>query len=178
MPCISEQEVLHEWISDKTKKWAEATTALSKACAQFPQSAFTGLSESLQHKWQCVQRVRTWDPSSRALKRQSQIPFSPVLFGKTAKEFKTLHPLTFLPVKFAGSGPRSDASEGFCRALGFNGRSKVEGIERTDGKQLHHQDDTANKKAQQTTPSHREDLFDCELQKSKPEQKWPVSCWV
>ena len=70
-----------DWIQPKVAKWCEAVCTMSKAAVRYPQSAFAGLTKSLQAEWLYLQRVTPamgpfFAPLEEALKQD----FIPALF--------------------------------------------------------------------------------------------------
>jgi hypothetical protein len=54
---IGEASEQYSWVNGKTNDWVAAIHELFKVAERFPQAAYAGLSKSLQHEWQFLQRV-------------------------------------------------------------------------------------------------------------------------
>jgi hypothetical protein len=47
---LSEKDALTAWIQEKAHIWAEAVKELASVAKNYPQTAYSGLQRSLQHK--------------------------------------------------------------------------------------------------------------------------------
>jgi hypothetical protein len=54
---IGNTEARTQWLTPRIAAWATAVELLAKAATKFPQSAYAGLTKSLQAEWQYMQRV-------------------------------------------------------------------------------------------------------------------------
>jgi hypothetical protein len=94
-----------EWIDPKIDQWVDGVKALSMVARRYPQTAYAGLTKSLQAEWQYVQRVTpnihlAFAPLELAI---AQI-FIPALLNCTIEEAAPLRPLIALPVRNGGLG--------------------------------------------------------------------------
>ena len=48
---VGSEQDLDEWLSEKVVKWVNSVNCLASAAEQFPHSAHTVLTKSLQHEW-------------------------------------------------------------------------------------------------------------------------------
>jgi hypothetical protein len=107
------------WVQEKVTFWTSAVTDLAFAALSHPQAAFAGLQQSLQHKWQFIQRVID-DIGDCSFDVQAAIAdiFLPALYGETLKDCTYRRNLSALPVKFAGLAlpDPSASSEGNYKA--------------------------------------------------------------
>ena len=66
----------------KIQQWVKSVNKLSKYTQQHPQSAYTGLSKSLQMEWQYLQRVvPNAGPAFAPIETALHESFLPALFG-------------------------------------------------------------------------------------------------
>ena len=94
----SEQDT---WVRGKTVDWVAAIRELSKVAERFPQAAYAGLSKSLQHEWQFLQRVtKGLSNEFRDVEKALHHDFLPALFGEE-KVDDAIRQLSSLPVKKA-----------------------------------------------------------------------------
>ena len=82
-----------EWVRAKAEKWADGVRILASIAKQYPQTAFAGLTISLQAEWQYVARTvpginYIFEPVERAIRHH----FIPALLGidKVDGELRTL----------------------------------------------------------------------------------------
>jgi len=54
---VGSEQDLDEWLSEKVMKWVNSVNCLASAAEQFPHSAHTVLTKSLQHEWGYIQRI-------------------------------------------------------------------------------------------------------------------------
>ena len=54
---VGSEQDLDEWLSEKVMKWVKSVNCLASAAEQFPHSAHTVLTKSLQHEWGYIQRI-------------------------------------------------------------------------------------------------------------------------
>jgi hypothetical protein len=93
------------WIDPQIDRWVNGIKSLSMVARRFPQTAYAGLTHSLQAEWQYLQRVtpnidQAFAPVEAAI---TQV-FLPALFDATVTEIETLRPLLALPVRQGGLG--------------------------------------------------------------------------
>jgi hypothetical protein len=95
----SEQKL---WIEEKTSNWTDAVRELAKVAVRYPQTAYAGLTKSLQQEMQFVQRV-TSELSDEfiGVQKALQEDFIPALFGNV-KVDDIPGQLACLPIKKAG----------------------------------------------------------------------------
>ena len=96
---------LEEWLTPKIRQWTSAVETLAKYAGKYPQTAFAGLTKSLQQEWQYVQRVTPgvgafFQPVEDAIVEK----FLPALFGLTASAVRDFRPLLTLPAREGGLG--------------------------------------------------------------------------
>ena len=93
------------WIDPKVEQWVEGVHTLSKVARRYPQTAYAGLSKSLQAEWQYVQRVTpNLDQTFAPLEKAIAEVFLPALLDSTIEEAAHLCSLIALPVRFGGLG--------------------------------------------------------------------------
>jgi len=111
---IGSHDTMADWITPRIDKWCAGVRLLAQAARRYPQSAFAGLTKSLQAEWQYLQRVTPdvapfFEPLETALAHD----FFPALFQD--KDFgHSNHELLGLAAKRAGLGvpnPTSTASK-------------------------------------------------------------------
>jgi hypothetical protein len=94
-----------EWIDPKIEHWVEAIKSLSNVAYKYPQTAYAGLTHSLQAEWQYLQRVtphidQAFAPVEAAIAQH----FLPALFNASVDDVAKLRPLLALPVRKGGLG--------------------------------------------------------------------------
>ncbi len=96
-----------DWMEEQIQKWVKNIQTLAKIAKKFPQTAYAGMTKSLQNEWAYLQRVcgnagELFQPIEDAIAQD----FLPALFGCSAEELaeSKLRPLLALPVKLAGLG--------------------------------------------------------------------------
>ena len=96
------EAAMDSFVSDKVAKWTDFVCKLSSMCISQPQSAYIGLTKSLQSEWIFLQRIMSncvtlFDDVEQALLNS----FLPSLFGcsitQNERSFYTL------PVRMGGS---------------------------------------------------------------------------
>ena len=102
-----------EWLRPQIEEWAEGVRRLARVARRFPQTAFAGLSKSLQAEWQYALRVlpevqRAFGPVEDALAND----FLPALFDVDPAEIRERRDLLALPVKAGGIGVPDPTSTG------------------------------------------------------------------
>ena len=112
---IDTDDSMQAWLAPKIDDWVHGVKIFSKVAKRFPQTAYAGLSKSLQSEWTYLQRVvpdiaEAFAPIEDAIATE----FLPALFGNAngVPERKLLA----LPVRFAGLGvpnPVSSATSHF-----------------------------------------------------------------
>ena len=113
---VGSDEAREKWLREKVVNWVEGVERLARVAKRFPQSAYTGLTRSLQMEWRYLQRVlpeagKHFRPIEEAIRST----FLPALFGPhvPAPEAKD-RDLYGIPVRKAGLGlpnPATSAQE-------------------------------------------------------------------
>ena len=106
------------WVDPQVQQWVEGVHRLAAAARRYPQTAFAGLSQSLQSEWQYLQRV-TPDlaPAFAPLEAAIATVFLPALLDATVEEVAKLRPLLALPTRMGGLGIPDPTTTGeFCFA--------------------------------------------------------------
>ena len=85
------------------KVWADAVETLANFAGKYPQTAFAGLSRSLQQEWQHLQRTtpgvgHLFAPVEKSITKR----FLPALLSLPVEAVKEMHPLLVLPVREGG----------------------------------------------------------------------------
>jgi hypothetical protein len=94
-----------DWIDPQIEKWVAGVHELSKVARRYPQTAYAGLSKSLQAEWQYLQRVTpNIDQAFAPLEMVIAETFLPALLDSTVAEVAQLRSLIALPVRFGGLG--------------------------------------------------------------------------
>ena len=94
-----------QWIDPQVEKWIAGVHALSKVAIRYPQTAYAGLSKSLQSEWQYVQRVTpNLEQAFAPLETAIAEIFLPALLDSSVEEAARLRPLIALPVRHGGLG--------------------------------------------------------------------------
>ena len=98
---IGTQEARDEWLEPKLETWKLGIKSLARAAKRYPQTAYAGLTQSLQSEWTYLQRVvpniaDSFTPIERAIATE----FLPALFEGEPPERR----ITQLPVRMAGLG--------------------------------------------------------------------------
>ena len=101
---IGTKEARAAWLSKKAEDWVHGVVTLGKIAKRFPQTAYAGLTKSLQNEWQYTQRVvegcaEVFQPVEDAIRDS----FLPHLLDEPAASCPD-RVLTALPVKQAGMG--------------------------------------------------------------------------
>ncbi|KAL7503120.1 hypothetical protein ACHAXN_000965, partial [Cyclotella atomus] len=96
-----------EWVKEKVKVWVDGVKILASVAKRFPQTAFAGLTFSLQSEWQYVQRTvpgiaALFDP----LEKEIRTNFLPVLLGVESISTE-MRELLGQSAKMAGLGLRN-----------------------------------------------------------------------
>jgi hypothetical protein len=115
---IGTDEARQEWLAPKIQKWVHGVERLAKVAKRFPQTAYAGLSKSLQMEWQYLQRV-TPDTAAAFGPIEDVIAgtFLPSLLAEERPGVASLRSLLVLPVRQAGLGiPNPTATAGPCYA--------------------------------------------------------------
>ena len=106
------------WVDPQVQQWVEGVHRLAAAARRYPQTAYAGLSQSLQSEWQYLQRV-TPDiaPAFAPLETAIATVFLPALLEATVEEIAQLRPLLALPTRMGGLGIPDPTTTGeFCFA--------------------------------------------------------------
>jgi hypothetical protein len=93
------------WVDPQVQQWVEGVHRLAAAAQRYPQTAFAGLSQSLQSEWQYLQRV-TPDiaPAFAPLETAIATVFLPALLDASVEEVAKIRPLLALPTRLGGLG--------------------------------------------------------------------------
>ena len=103
---IGTKDTQDAWLQPKIQKWVEAVQILARVARRYPQTAYAGLTRSLQTEWTYLQRVvpgisEAFAPVEQALAKD----FLPALLGdKPDGEAHALREISCFPVWFAGMG--------------------------------------------------------------------------
>ena len=54
---LGSTDALEEWLAPKIAEWTDGAQRLPKIARRYPQTAFAGMTKSLQMEWQYLQRV-------------------------------------------------------------------------------------------------------------------------
>ena len=106
------------WVDPQVQQWIEGVHCLAAAARRYPQTAYAGLTQSLQSEWQYLQRV-TPDiaPAFAPLETAIATVFLPALLDASVEEVATLRPLLALPLRMGGLGiPNPTTTGEFCYA--------------------------------------------------------------
>jgi hypothetical protein len=106
------------WVDPQVQQWITGVHSLAAAARRYPQTAYAGLSQSLQSEWQYLQRV-TPDiaPAFAPLEAALATVFLPALLDATIEEVAALRPLLALPLRMGGLGIPDPTTTGeFCFA--------------------------------------------------------------
>ena len=116
---IGTEDSKEAWLAPQIATWVEGIHALAQIAKNYPQTAYAGLTKSLQAEWQYVHRVVAnvgdhFGPIEEAL----ETVFIPALFG--GKDSGPLRELFTLPVRQAGlnlPNPAIRAVDGYRASL-------------------------------------------------------------
>jgi len=113
---IGTPEAKAKWLQPQIQQWILGIQRLAKVAPRFPQTAHAGLSKSLQHEWQYLQRVvPNVGPALAPIEAALAETFLPALLAATDEDAKRLRELTTLPVCHAGMGiPNPETSASIC----------------------------------------------------------------
>ncbi|KAI2510018.1 hypothetical protein MHU86_4444 [Fragilaria crotonensis] len=106
------------WVDPQIQQWIEGVHCLAAVARRYPQTAYAGLSQSLQSEWQYLQRV-TPDiaPAFAPLEAAIATAFLPALLDTSVEEVAKLRPLLALPTRLGGLGIPDPTTTGeFCYA--------------------------------------------------------------
>ena len=111
----TEQAAKKAWLQPQIEAWVEGIKALARIALHYPQTAYAGLSKSLQAEWQYLHQVVEnagdhFEPIEEALANV----FIPALLG--GKDSGQLRELFTLPVRQAGlnlPNPETQAVDGY-----------------------------------------------------------------
>jgi hypothetical protein len=100
---LGSDDALGKWLGPKIQQWVQGIETLAKVARRYPQTAYAGLTKSLQQEWQYLQRVvpacgAAFEPVEAAIRTV----FLPALLQGT--EGETQRELTSLSVRRAGLG--------------------------------------------------------------------------
>ena len=98
---IGTEESRNEWLAPQIEAWEAGVKTLARVAKRFPQTAYAGLTKSLQTEWTYLQWVvpdiaNAFAPIEEAIKTD----FLPALFDGEPPD----RDLTQLPVRMAGMG--------------------------------------------------------------------------
>ena len=93
------------WVDPQVQQWIEGVHRLAAAARRYPQTAYAGLSQSLQSEWQYLQRVTPdISPAFAPLEAAIATVFLPALLDASVEEVAKLRPLLALPTRMGGLG--------------------------------------------------------------------------
>ncbi|KAI2506100.1 hypothetical protein MHU86_8331 [Fragilaria crotonensis] len=97
------------WVDPQVQQWIEGVHSLAAAARRYPQTAYAGLSQSLQAEWQYLQRV-TPDiaPAFAPLEAAIATVFLPALLATTVEEVAKLRPSSLSHATGRIGHPRPD----------------------------------------------------------------------
>jgi len=102
---LGSTEARDAWIQPQVQQWCKGVERLAQVALRFPQTAFAGLTKSLQLEWQYLQRVvprtgRALAPIEATIANS----FLPALLAEKDETIKQLREVSTLPVRHAGLG--------------------------------------------------------------------------
>ena len=102
-----------QWLAPQIQQWVRGVETLAKVARRFPQTAYAGLTRSLQQEWQYLQRVTpavadAFGPVEAALADS----FLPALLGEDRAGIVKLRELLALPVPDLSDRPLSRGIHG------------------------------------------------------------------
>ncbi|KAI2507264.1 hypothetical protein MHU86_7100 [Fragilaria crotonensis] len=117
------------WVDPQVQQWIEGVHRLAAAARRYPQTAYAGLSQSLQAEWQYLQRVTpNIAPAFAPLEAAIATVFLPALLATTVEEVAKLRPLLALPTRMGGLGIPDPTSTGeFCFAASKESTTLLQG---------------------------------------------------
>jgi hypothetical protein len=100
---LGSDAALLEWLEPQIQQWVQGVESLVKVAKRYPQTAYAGVTKSLQQEWQYLQRVvpncgTAFEPVKEAI----QTVFLPALLEATEPECQ--RKLTTLSIRQAGLG--------------------------------------------------------------------------
>ena len=106
---IGSEAALDDWLLPKIDQWVESIKIFGRIAKRYPQTAFAGLSKSLQMEWNYVQRIIPSISDKFVLIEKALTEhFLPALFGEGEvigpAVIADLWDILCLPVKHAGLG--------------------------------------------------------------------------
>ena len=104
------------WVDPQVRQWIAGVHSLAAAARRYPQTAYAGLSRSLQAEWQYLQRVTpNISPAFAPLETAIATVFLPALLDASVDEIAKLRPLLALPTRMGGLGIPDPTTTGeFC----------------------------------------------------------------
>jgi hypothetical protein len=102
---IGTVESREAWLQPRIDDWVYGIKLLARVSQRFPQTAYAGLSKSLQSEWQYLQRVLP-DAGSyfKPIEEALATNFLPALLQEPASNAEPLRALMAMPVRCAGLG--------------------------------------------------------------------------
>ena len=102
---LGDRSSRNQWLDPQVQKWTAGVKTLARIARHFPQTAYAGLSKSLQAEWQYLQRVTpdcgsAFSPVEDAIRTA----FLPALLGSDEPVADALRTRITLPVKCSGLG--------------------------------------------------------------------------
>jgi hypothetical protein len=132
---LGDATLRQDWIRPQVEQWEEGVRVLAKIAKRFPQTAYAGLSQSLQSEWLYLQRVApNCSNDFTAIEHAIKTAFLPALFGDTKAVTGPLRELAALPVRNSGLGlpdPKSTAEDAHYASTGMTSTlsaSLLEGV--------------------------------------------------
>jgi hypothetical protein len=120
---VGSDEARQAWLMPQIQRWVRGVTKLATIAKRYPQSAYAGLTKSLQSEWMYLQRVvpDTAEAFEEVEKALAEV-FLPALLGQP--DCTELRGLFALPVKQAGLGlpdPVKTAPLSFAQSVWSSG---------------------------------------------------------
>jgi hypothetical protein len=100
---LGSNAALSQWLAPQIQQWVSGVPSLAKVANRYPQTAYAGLTKSLQQEWQNLQRVvPNCGPAFEPVEEAIQTVFLPALLEATEAECQ--RELTTVSVRPAGMG--------------------------------------------------------------------------
>ena len=95
----------HKWLRPQVQKWTKGVHLLARVARKYPQTAYAGLTRSLQAEWLYLQRVLPDSgPALAPIEEAIVSDFLPALLQESPAECAKLRQRLALPVRHAGLG--------------------------------------------------------------------------
>jgi hypothetical protein len=100
---LDSDAALSQWLPPQIQQWVSGVASLAKVAKRYPQTAYAGLTKSLQQEWQYLQRaVPNCRPAFEPVEEAIRMAFLPALLEATEAECQ--RDLTTISVCQAGLG--------------------------------------------------------------------------